>query len=100
MTPTEKEYTIQETINQRFRTRFKDPETDNTPRAALETCDLHLTGLQPLMFVDPKKNPVEKITWKDPIDKLDNLRQYEPISWLAISIISFVFFLVIWYRGV
>lgn len=92
----ENDLTIVETINQQFLNSFPVDETAN-PKKAIETCDLHLSGLQPIKFVDPKKNWVSDIYWKEPKDLQMYWSKQEHIFLLLIGVSSLIFCLMIYY---
>lgn len=87
---------LYESINKQFIGKFPDPAPGN-PRAAIETCDLHLDLKQPFMLVDPKGNPVSEIYWQEPIDlKMFWEKKYNKI-WLLIGVCSFFMAVILYY---
>lgn len=92
----EKDLLISETINRQFLNSFPEHGVCN-PKRAIETCDLHLDGMQPLKFVDPKKNWVNDILWREPKDLQLYWNKKENIFLLLIGLSSLIFTLIIYY---
>ena len=93
---TEKEHEIRETINQRFLNSFEETGKTN-PRNAKETCDLHLSGKQPVLYLTPKKQGIKDILWNEPIDRKLFWSNKNKLWWGIIAINSIIFFLLIYY---
>lgn len=92
----ENDLTIAETINRQFLNSF--PESgESEPKRALDTCDLHLSGQQSLKFVDPKKNWIDNIFWKEPKDLQMYWGKKENTFLGLIGFCSLIFFLIIYY---
>lgn len=92
----ENDLKIYETLKKQFRDSFTEPPK-GTPRRALETCDLHLYQKQPFLYVDPRGNGVNEVTWNEPKDIIDYWKGHERKLWFIIFFTSAVFFLIIYY---
>lgn len=85
-----------ESINKQFLSHFPDAPMGN-PRLALSTCDAHLELKQPLMYIDPKGNPVNEISWSEPFDSKSFWKEKIRIVWLGVSVVSIVFLFFLYY---
>lgn len=70
-------------------------KTEHKPKNAKETCDLILDQLQPLMYVDPKKNLVNEINWYEPQELTEFWKSKEKILWALVTICSFILILLL-----
>lgn len=87
-----------ESINKQYLSMFPD-KPEGIPRQAWETCDLHLESKQSFQYVDPKGNGAEEITWSEPIEVKKELLEKAHLAWGAISLVSFIFFMILYYWG-
>jgi len=94
---TKKDHEIRETIIQRFLHSFED-NSEHKPRDARNTCDLHLAGQQPVLYVTPKKQGTENILWQEPKDMLVFWSSKLKTFWFFIMLISAFFFIFLWYN--
>ena len=93
---TEQDHEIRKSIMQRFLSSFKENVGIN-PHNANETCDLHLKGQQPVLYVTPKKFGTNNINWSEPIDKKLFWLNKIKFFWFALAFFSFFFALFIYY---
>lgn len=87
---------LYEGINRQFLSYFPDKEK-GLPRGASDTCDTHIYMKQPFLYVDPKGNGMEEVTWSEPRDAKVFWENKIRFVWLGIAIICFFFFLLVYY---
>ncbi len=92
----ENDLKLYESVNKQFLDSFPDKK-GLSPKSAIKTCDLHLTGKQPLLFVDPKGNGVNDISWLEPKDISEFWKAQESKLWGIIFVVSVFFFIIIYY---
>lgn len=87
-----------ESINKQYLSMFPDKPM-GIPRQAWDTCDTHLESKQSFQFIDPKGNGTDEITWDEPREIKKELIEMSHFAWGAISLVSFIFLLILYYWG-
>jgi len=86
-----------ESINRQFLNSFSEYDKERQPKKAKETCDMHLSGAQPVLYITPKKIGTEAITWQEPKDIAAAWGDHINAYWGIVAFAAFIFILFIFY---